>query len=1242
MSSAVLPVVPSEKMRGTQASPAASATKPPVRRLLFSRLFAIAAVLGCTQAARSVERTLAYDDGVPALTTVLGLYAPEQVTYVMGTDFSIMWTEDLKRTTVLVHVHVGSKLKPITEGSEPKLTVTVNDGAPVEKSLAGLEPDQNQWVEVDVPVDVWRVGANQVAVSSNVQNQSNMSAESVDILASSTPPFSGRSWYTTDRGRVKNLQRDRNQGIRLRLETTEEDVRPARVTVTTDAEEVGIHEPTQFVARAVDETGRPVNPGKVEWSATGGVIDDGGLFMGDQTGAVEVTATAAGVDGRTRAAVVLKAPFGVEPPDSPLRLGSRIPDGHVGLSGRWEFALDPDDRGVGEKWQLTGGPEKWGEIVVPGCWQAQGYGTDYHGIGWYRRKFTVPEEWMGRNVWVRFGAAATHATVWVNGREVGSHLGNWVPFEFDLTEYLNPDGENHIVVKVEELPERFSAGFSREVGRMAGTDSHFGGLWQDVSLFATGESRVSDMFVVADLQESTAEVRAELSVSNSAPVKLVCSILDAEGNEVARQQETFAPSAPAPEDGGGWSAAEERRFRMPIPDVRKWSPDDPYLYTCVVKTSSGGVVSDSRTLRFGMRSMERRGSQLLLNDEPLFVRGALHWAYYPDLITIDPSEERIRKEFDDLRAAGFNMVKPCLLMFPPRFYEIADETGMLIWQEYPVWLYLAFPKEGDDRLNADFHREYPEWFRFDRRYTSVVLRDLTCEAHEGSNWDLLKSIYAIGKRMTDDALICDNSSFMHHAITDWYDCHIYRDLDQFYDYLVELAAELRSKEEVLPYLSGEDVDADTYRDSAAVRDRFIKGEAPWWLRNHNFTSQLAFDESLRRTVAPEAPEKLVRTSNLHALALRKAYLEDFRRYPELAGYIMTQIRDITVTRPGFYDDLGQQKHTPEEWKRFNEDRVLIFHSPRRSRCFRTDEVIDAQLILSNFGASLADEPLRWKLSSDGGQVLAEGKTSVTAERGKIVVAAPLTVKLPAEIAETAVPLSCRLEAEVGAEGSITRNDWRVWLFPATGDAVAGGADGASTTYAYSPTGSEGLAEAFPAFALTPVNPDGSGNWTGSGGRSALESATRKAGVLVTDALDDHVKKLLEAGDSVVLVAHDGESSGLPRQEVPFWRETAVWIPKEHPAINGFPHEEFVDLQFLDMTQRRPFVLEKKDRESIEPIIWGTSARNPGSAIYDYLFEQQVGRGRLIACSLDLTGSDNIAGQYLLRSLIAHAEKAGER
>ncbi|MCX8053301.1 MAG: hypothetical protein N3B12_05800 [Armatimonadetes bacterium] len=855
----------------------------------------------------------------------------------------------------------------------------------------------------------------------------------------------------------------------------------------------------------------------------------------------------------------IELPPGVEGPQSQKRLKPTVPDGHISLNGYWLCQKDPEGIGEKDNWHVSAEYEGWDRIYVPGCWQAQGLGLDYHGVVWYRRIFRLPKQWMGRQIWLHFGAVATHAKVWINGNYAGEHIGNWTPFDLRITDFVEHEADNNLVVRVEELPNHTSSGFPKHVGM------HFGGIWQPVSLFSTGNLRLEDVFVRPYLKNARALVETHVSSITKASGELFCTVIGPDGTEVARASKKLEPEA------------NNAKFDITIPNPKPWSPESPMLYEVRLSLWSNGKLSDFRSVSFGLRDVTIRRHQIFLNGKPLYIRGMLHWGYYPHLITIDPSEEQIRREFRDLRAAGFNMVKICLFLMPKRFYEIADETGMLLWQEYPVWQ--TFPKTNQTGDREALAREYEQWFKFERNHPSVVVRDLTCEAPDPDP-EFSEHIYKLAKSMTGGALICDNSAYLNQKFTDFFDCHLYNELDDLYKGLPnQVIPWLRGQENIKPYLSGEDFDIDTYKDTSAILRKWVRdGNRPWWINNGIFSSQEQFEKELVERYGQTAPKRLVRNQNRRAIAIRKALIEEFRRYQELGGYVMTHIRDIPITNPGFYDDLEEPKWTSEEWRRFTDDCVLILYSPRRSFCFTYGEKAEMQIELSNYGGSLYQVPLRWQLRY-GKQILTSGQNLVDVPSGKIAVCTSITLdKLPFK--DSNVPRKCTLFAELGKERGITRNEWPVWFFPEVRDEL---------------------------------NP---------------------ASVIIADNLNEPTLKALSDGARVLYLPND-EDAAIPRINAPFWREMAVWVPNEHPALGDFPHEGFADLQFYYMTQRNPFDT-RSFRNQITPIVWGINARFGPNLVVDYVFEARVQKGRLLACCLKLHNQEDPACRYLLRQLLKYA------
>ena len=1158
-----------------------------LKNILFIAVLLLLTCIACF----AEEHEIFFDDGKISTSTVIGRFQTGE-RYYERVELTLARTDNITKATVLVNVHVGSQIKPIAGENRVQMAVRVNAGQWHWRSLVPYKNDKSHWIEFAVPVSELRPGLNRIDTNSNVDNVGNMTSRSVDMLGNRSQPPSFRSWVTHDHKTYNRID-DRSWAIRIKYDAfPSKNGAVTKLTITPRTARIGVFETMQFRVEAFDADGRLVDLGNVKWSSNVGSIDKYGLFFASISGNAKITAELGENRVSADCFVELKQPAGIAGFEKGQRLQPSIPEGHLDMNGKWDFRLDMSGVGENERWFEKTDAAKWDKIHVPGTWQAQGWGENNHGTAWYRRSFTPPKDWVDRQMWLKFDAVATRAKVWVNGQFAGEHIGDWSPFVLNVTQFIKPNSENGVVVRVDELPQHITIGFlPRDLA------PHFGGIWQPVSLYSSGNVHIDDIFVHPNLASGLVSVDAELSGTAKQGDKVVCIITAPDGSESARQEQQLSTDR------------QKLDISIPIPNPSPWSPDSPKLYQARVEVWSNGRLSDSRSIRFGMRDMARNGQQILLNGKPLFVRGMLHWGYYPHLLSVDPSEESIRKEFSDLRAAGFNLVKVCLFMMPRRFYELADEMGMLIWQEYPVWQ--TFPKKDDNAPHEEFDREYQEWVRFDRNHPSVILRDLICEGH-GINSDTLGRIFKLVKELTRGALVEDNSAYMNQVHSDWYDCHIYRDLDEFYSYLPHLAGELNSKKELLPYLTGEDMDCDTFRDNAAVRAKWITDDQmPWWLDTTSFRTQEQYEPELIKLHGPSVIPELIRRQKQRSLMIRKAYFEDFRRYNEFAGYVMTSIRDITLTRPGFYDDLEQPKWSPDDWRVFNSERVISLFSERRSLCFREGENIEVALWLSNYAEDIKNETLKWRLIAVDGSAIASGEAVVNAVRGSCAKSADISIPSM----KTNKPQTLKLVAEIGD----VKNQWPMWLFP---NNIAD----SQKVFVYSPNNADLLVSTLAGFDVSVIPSVTADN--------TIVSLVADGAVLVTDSLDAAVIQLLESGGRVIYLAGDKDEK-LPRCDAPFWRERAVWLPSDHPVLGDFPHNDFCDLQFLDMTQRRPFDLTKL-RDEIDPLIWGVNCRFDNNILVDYLFQSKIGQGKLLGCCLKLGGETNVAGHYLLANLIKYA------
>ena len=330
----------------------------------------------------------------------------------------------------------------------------------------------------------------------------------------------------------------------------------------------------------------------------------------------------------------------------------------ISLSGEWLFQRD-------------GAPsDEWKTVTVPSSFE-QHEGIEFDGVGWYCKRippFAVPP---GKRILLHFQAAATEAAVWWDGEKLGTHVGGWTPFRFDITEQVHraPAGRSHeLRVRLDEKVGHNTQGFLPIVA------SHFGGLWQEAALLIVPAAFCDDLRLLAVGDLATSEVRLEIplagDVREGVPAVAVRSRLRGAGEwailptDVVRSGDTLI-------------------CRARVSDARPWSPAGPHLYE--VEIALPGSDGDVVRTRVGFRTVEVFGQQLRLNGRPLQIRGLLNWGYSPPLTAPNPGEATWRSELEFAKARGFNLMKFCLWVPPKRYLELADEMGMLTWMEYPTW-----------------------------------------------------------------------------------------------------------------------------------------------------------------------------------------------------------------------------------------------------------------------------------------------------------------------------------------------------------------------------------------------------------------------------------------------------------------------------------------------------------------------------------------------------------------------------
>ncbi len=354
------------------------------------------------------------------------------------------------------------------------------------------------------------------------------------------------------------------------------------------------------------------------------------------------------------------------------------------LNGLWDYAITP--KAKIKKNQANFIPDDLpfaGEILVP-----FGIESALSGVKrplqpdewlWYRKRFNLPEDWQGQRVLLHFGAVDWECVVWVNGVEVGQHRGGYIPFWFDITDYLSPSplsplpaGEetHEIIVRVWDPTDSSWIGRGKQVRKPKNIwYTAVSGIWQTVWLEPVAETHIQRLNLTPDIEAEVLKIEVELD-GPAGNYKIMA-------NAWNRKEQIATISGPA-----------DQPIRLPVPNPHLWEPGNPFLYDLQIEVFNNGKRIDEVSSYFGMRKFslepDKNGKmRLCLNHAPLFQYGPLDQGYWPDGLHTPPSEAAMRSDVEFLKSIDCNMIRKHIKVEPARFYYDCDRLGMIVWQDMP-------------------------------------------------------------------------------------------------------------------------------------------------------------------------------------------------------------------------------------------------------------------------------------------------------------------------------------------------------------------------------------------------------------------------------------------------------------------------------------------------------------------------------------------------------------------------------
>lgn len=602
-------------------------------------------------------------------------------------------------------------------------------------------------------------------------------------------------------------------------------------------------------------------------------------------------------------------------------------DNRISLDGTWEFLHVAEDR--------LSGPAEVRQITVPSPWQAQFSDLRMRaGIGIYRRTIEIAEEWLRDSIWLRFGAVFHNSRVFINGEQVGTNEGGFLPFAFDVTPYLKA-GANEIKVRVDsptDNPAEFPDSPFAEIP--FGKQSWYGplsGIWQPVYL----ERRISDHMTRVRLvpKRDTGVVTSGVFFARplTAETQIRIEVRDPSGQVVLDEtHETQVGVTSMP-------------FEFTIRDVHSWSPDQPNLYRIRLELTRDGEVLDTIGDHFGFRTIETRNGTFYLNGEPLYLRSALDQDYYPDTICTVPSVEFLEDQFRKAKELGLNCLRCHIKAADPRYYEVADRMGMLIWTELPNGGMTT------DRSRGRKEKLLKGIVDRDGNHPSIIIWTIINEnwgvdlVNDADHREWLKRTFAWLKAYDPTRLVVDNSPLApsFHVETDIADYHFYaaipdhrHEWDRFVDELSSRSSWLYSPHGDAVITGREPLMCSEFGNWGLPYPKDLrdaKGEEPWWFETgHDWGEGVMYAHGVENRFSDWSLDRVFGDLRRFVIAAQwqqfralKYEIEAMRRKPNLAGYVITELHDCHWESNGLLDMKRNPRVFHELFHIVNSDTVIV-------------------------------------------------------------------------------------------------------------------------------------------------------------------------------------------------------------------------------------------------------------------------------------------------------------------------------
>lgn len=345
--------------------------------------------------------------------------------------------------------------------------------------------------------------------------------------------------------------------------------------------------------------------------------------------------------------------------DKPLQEYPRpqmVRDSYLNLNGYWEYAINFEKKA----------PVKYdGKILVPFSPEAFLSGvhrqTRPDEYLHYKTQFTLPEGFLRKRVLLHFGAVDQICEVFLNGSPVGSHEGGYLPFCFDITEYL-AKGANELTLTVRDYSDTsYLSRGKQKLGRGGMWYTAQSGIWQTVWMESVPECYIERVKLDPDYDNGSIGIKVFSTGRRGRDVRI--RILDGDCEAVSA------------------CMAADKKKDIKIKDFKSWSPETPHLYHMEITMGEDCVRTYFAMRKFSVGRDEKGILRFMLNNKPYFHNGLLDQGYWPDGLYTAPTDQALRYDIVKMKELGFNMIRKHIKVEPARWYYHCDQIGMLVWQD---------------------------------------------------------------------------------------------------------------------------------------------------------------------------------------------------------------------------------------------------------------------------------------------------------------------------------------------------------------------------------------------------------------------------------------------------------------------------------------------------------------------------------------------------------------------------------